>query len=161
MAADIVKLDLTDVNDYIEGAITNPFQLTTLEDSSSLVLASGRVEKAGNFYYQVTGGDLTVTDSGVAAGEVYILLLDDGDGTATAYLSTKNGEWDANLGGYYINDASGDDGAKVIFGAYKANSFYSGVYRMPNGEMTSVDVSGRISNDNLLFKGERSWQLTH
>lgn len=115
MAADIIKLDLTDVQDYIQGAIQTPFHLTSYADGSTIVLASGRVEELGGYFYRVEGGDLTITDGGVANGTVYVHIKDDGDGTASAYLATAAGTWDPNKGGYYHTD-----GAKVVFQMEKA-----------------------------------------
>ena len=111
MAADIEILPLTTVNEYVEGAIQNlpQFQLLSYADDASIILAAGPTEEVGGFYYRVTGGDLAVTDA-VGNGTVYIHIKDDGDGTASAYLSVNAGTYDPNKGGYYHTD-----GAKVIF----------------------------------------------
>lgn len=119
MAADIIKLDLTDVNQYIAGAIQLDFFLTTFASDGNIILASGRVEEVGGFFYRVEGGDLTVSDSGIANGDVSIIIIDDGDGTATAKVSDEFGVEDSNKGGFYINGGP-DDGAKVIFAMTKA-----------------------------------------
>ena len=162
MAADIIKLDLAQVNDYISGAIRRGFELVSWADDSSIVLASGRVETVGEYFYQVQGGDLTITDSGIANGTVYCLIKDDGDGTASAYMSTKSGTYDPNKGGYYISDASGDDGAKVLFQMIKSSSpsVYSRKARTwpnwPGGELEKarnsfIDVDERITAWALIF----------
>jgi hypothetical protein len=145
--ADIIKLDLTQVNQYTAGAIQQPFELTDYDDSATIELASGRTEEVGGALYRVESGDLTITDGGVANGDVYVLILDDGDDTASAYLSTKSGTFDPNKGGYYINDASGDNGAKVVF---KMTKFTGPIYR--NKVRTEIPKhSSIIAGYNLIM----------
>ena len=161
MAADIIKLDTATVNDYVSGAIRTGFELTSWADDANIILGSGRVETVGEYFYQVQGGDLTITDGGVANGTVYVLILDDGDGTASAYVSTKSGTWDPNKGGYYINDASADDGALVLYQMVKsAGPIYSKKTRkwanVPGGEIENarqgaLDLDERITVWSLIF----------
>lgn len=152
MSADIIKLDTTQVNDYVSGALSNQkgFQLTDYADSATIELASGRTEEIGEYFYQVQGGDFTITDSGLSNGDVYVLILDDGDGTASAYLSTKSGTWDPNKGGFYVNDGSGDDGAKVIMKMIKS----TGPIYSAKGQ-----ISCKIMDDRLDDDSERALQF--
>jgi hypothetical protein len=129
MAADIIKFDLTDVQNTLQGVFQMPFELTSYDDGGTIDVGSGRVEMIGGYPFRVEGGDLEITDSGVAAGNVYVLIRDEGDDTAVAYLSTKAGVWNPNLGGYYIDDGSADDGAKVLFKMIKEASPTSYTYR--------------------------------
>jgi hypothetical protein len=159
--SDIIKLDMTDIEDTQLGIFQTDFELTSYEDDADIILAAARVEYIGDFPYRVEDGDLTVTDSGVVNGTVYILLKDDGDGTASAYVSTKAGDYDPNKGGYYVNDASPDDGAKVLFQmkkdtgpiySYKARRWPSN----PGGEIVSArhglyNLDQRITIWSLIF----------
>lgn len=118
MAADIIKLSDTLVNQYLAGARQTPFELTNdYQDDGTIDLASGRVEEIGGSYYRVEGGSLSITD-GIGNGlNAYVHIKDDGDGTASAYLSIIAGLWDEDKGGYYHTD-----GAKVVFQLEKVTS---------------------------------------
>lgn len=148
--ADIIKLSLTSVQDYIQGALQNPFFLTDYSNSATLTLASGRVEEAGGYFYRVEGGDLAITDGlGVTYGDVYVHLKDDGDGTASAYLSTvapTMSNWDANKGGYYHTD-----GAKIIMHMVRAaGPTYS--------DKARLDKPSFRSNDRIqIFTASGTW----
>ncbi|NIU83405.1 MAG: hypothetical protein GWN64_07980 [Candidatus Thorarchaeota archaeon] len=148
--ADINKIDLTDIEDTLKGSFESVvgFQLTDYGINGTLALASGRTEEIGGFTYRVEGGDLIITDpGGIPNGYVYVLIQDDGDDTASAYLSTKGGTWDPNKGGYYVNDASPDNGARVLFKAIKdTGPIYSAKGR----------ISGKIVSDRLDDDDERS-----
>lgn len=153
--ADIIKLNLTNVNDYISGAIRRGFELVSWADDASIVLAAGRVETVGEFFYQVQDGDLTITDA-VGNGTVYVHIKDEGDGTALAYLSTAGGTYDANKGGYYHTD-----GALVLFQMKKSTGpIYSRKARRwpnwPGGEIekarqSELDLDTRIAIWSLIF----------
>jgi hypothetical protein len=128
---DKVPLTTAESLNLLEASRIAPFHLTDYTDgSTTLKLAGGRVENLGSFWYKVNDGDYTIDISAVSGdGTYYVLVLDDGTGEADAYLSTKAGTWDANLGGYYVNDASADDGAKVIMVMSKDGSNYRGKVR--------------------------------
>lgn len=137
MAADIIKIDLTDVEDATQGNYQVPFELTSWADDANIILASGRVEYLGEFPYRVEGGDLTVVDATGATGNRYIHIKEDGDGTASAYVSVNAGTYDPNKGGFYHTD-----GAKVLYQMIKdTGPIYSKkATRWPN------DPGGEIVN---------------
>lgn len=151
--ADIIKVDLTDVQDTLQGTYQQSFELTDYTDSATISLASGCTESLGDDIYRVESGDLTITDDGLSDGTVYVLVLDDGDGTASAYLSTKGGTFDPNKRGYFINDASADDGAKVVFTMSKYSGVYYGktkrdlktISNLKAGQLINIDDS-KLSN---------------
>jgi len=156
MAADIIKLDLTDVEDATQGNYQVPFELTSNADDANIILAAGRVEYLGEFPYRVEGGDLTVTDNTGATGIRYIHIKEDGDGTASAYVDTNAGTYDPNKGGFYHTD-----GALVLYQMIKsAGPIYSRKARRwpndPGGEIEkarqgSVDLDERITAWTLAF----------
>ena len=124
--ADIIKIDLTDVQDTLQGTFQRDFELTDYTDSPIIELAAGTVEEVGGFIYRVEGGDIVVADSGVINGTVYIEVSDDGDGTASAEVSATSGTWDPNLRGYYK-----PTGEKTIFAMVKsAGPTYSDKFRI-------------------------------
>ena len=128
--ATIDRIPLTDANslDYLSA---NTSLIFHFEDYSNftlpLKLAGGRSEGIGDFFYKVNDGSFTIDVSAVSGnGEYFVLVLEGGSGTATAYLSSKGGTWISSKGGYYIDDASGDDGAKVILSVHYENGDYVG-----------------------------------
>jgi hypothetical protein len=149
MAADIIKIDLTDVQDTLQATFQRDFELTTYADGSTITLASGTVEEVGGYLYRVEGGDLAITDGGVANGTVYVEISDDGDGTGTAELSTTAGTWDPNLRGYYKVT-----GEKTIFAMTKAaGPVYSNRGRLlaPLDQTRSIGQIFAIHPDTLIL----------
>jgi hypothetical protein len=159
--ADIIRIDFADSQDTLQGLNQNIFEFTSWGDDASIVLAAGRTEDIGGAQYRVEQGDLTITDSGVANGTVYVLVIEDGDGTASAYVSTKSGTYDGDKSGFYVNDASADNGAKVLFQMEKsAGPIYSRKARrwpnFPGGELENArlgyrDIDERINVWSLIF----------
>ena len=120
--ATIDKIDLTNANslDYLSSNVTTNFQLVnSTNGSSTLELAGGRSEAIGEYLYEVNDGDFAIdTTAAVSNGNYYIHVLDSGSGSATCYLDSNVGTWDANKGGYYYTTT----GAKVIGGVIKSGS---------------------------------------
>ncbi len=153
--ADIIKIDLTDVEDATQGNYQVPFELVSWVDDGSLVLGSGRVEYLGEFPYRVEGGNLAITDA-VGNGTVYVHIKEDGDGTASVYLSTAAGTYDPDKGGCYHTD-----GALVLFQMIKSTGpIYSRKARRwpndPGGEIvnarkTYMDLDNRINISAIIF----------
>lgn len=151
----INKLDFTDLQDSQKGTFQFPVEMDSYVDGDTIALAAGTVEYLGEFPYRVESGDQTITDSGVAVGAVYVLMLDTAaTGVALAYVSTKAGTWDPNKKGYYVNDATADDGAKVVFRMVKAGStpIYSKRIRTRNDEVSKARDGQDELNDNITIK---------
>lgn len=85
-------------------------ELTDYTDSATIKLAYGRSEEVDGKLVIVDEVDYTITDSGIANGIVYVHLLVDGNGVATAYLSINAGTFNSQKGGTFHTD-----GAKVLF----------------------------------------------
>ena len=145
--ADIVKLDMTDIPDTQQGiyqAFPNQMELTDYNNNGTVDLASSRVEYLGEFPYRIEGGDIVLTGGGLSDGVVYLIIKEDGDGTATASLTDEvvdDTNWNSDKGGYYINSGP-NDGAKVVFKMVKTGASYSS-----KGRMTGKVVDDRLDND--------------
>jgi len=101
--ADIVRVDLTDVQDTLQGSYTWGFELTDENDNSILALAAGRTENILGSLYRVEDGDLAIGDPGVD-NTYYVYVSEDGDGTATAFLSTSIPNYSPQNGGFYFGN---------------------------------------------------------
>ena len=102
--ADIIRVDLTNVQDTLQGSYTWGFELVNYANGSSLSLAAGRTENIGGTLYRVEDGDLAIPAPG-SDDTWYVYITEDGDGTATASVSTTVPTFNPNNGGYY-NGAS-------------------------------------------------------
>ena len=139
--ADINKIDLTDVQDTLQGTFQMHFQLTTMADGGSLALSAGRTEEVGSYLYRVEGGNVTVTDSGAAEGTVYVYINDDGDGTASATVSDTAPTYSGTKGGFYSGTA------KAIYVMTKSGSSYNNRMRLNQIPQTELPGDINIYND--------------
>ena len=156
--ATIDKIPLTNAEslNLLQGTSTTPFQLTDYEDgTSSLAVAGGRTEEIGGYLYSVNDGDYLIdTTAAVVNGIYYVLVKDDGTGSADAYLSTKAGTWDSNKGGYYVNDESADDGAKVVIAVFKAASVWRDRVRADKIRNNTAEINElTVRNGLTVFQG--------
>jgi hypothetical protein len=150
--ADINKIDLTQVNDSLEGVYeaVDKFFLTDYTDSATIALASGRVENIGGVPYRVEDGSVTITDSGVANGDVYVHITEDGDGTASATISATAGTLNEAKGGYYSGSS------KVVFAMTKSTGpIYSSKVRREEKLIEKLDIRKGLKNGNIRTKTDR------
>lgn len=101
MAASIVEIDLTSVNDVLTNNILQRFELVSYTTTTVPILEAGRSEEIGGALYQVTGGNLTPTGS-PSDGVVYLYVEDTG-ASVTATLSNTVPTWTGQ--GYYNGNA--------------------------------------------------------
>ena len=156
--ATIDKIPLTNAEslNLLQGTSTTPFQLTDYADgATALSLAGGRTEEIGGYLYAVNDGDYAISETGVTDDtQYYVLVKDDGTGSADAYLSTKGGTFDPNKGGYYVNDATADDGAKVIASAYRGTATWEQKSRVVNVEAAKGSFTQGVKTGTYFLRQE-------
>jgi hypothetical protein len=104
MAADIIRVDYTDETATLEAMAKMPMNLdkhTWPVADPEAVLVAGLTEEIGGALYIVDGGNVTPSNLGASASQ-YLMLTEDGDGTASVEWDTVEPTWDSNKLGFYI-----------------------------------------------------------
>lgn len=127
--ADILKVDYTNLTDTLIAISRQPFQLSSYVDGAGpLYVASSTVEEIGGNLYIVDGGNVQITDSGIPDGDAFIFLSEDGDGTASLFLSATNGSWDSQKSGIYSGPSKFIGQMVKDSGSYNDRSMFEKMY---------------------------------
>jgi len=123
--ADIIRIDLTVVQDSQKALYQLGLELTDYSNGTTITLEASRTVFIGQSPYRVDSGTLLVPDpGGLSNGAVFLYVTEDGDGTATATLSNTVPTYSTIDGGYY------DGLSRAVFVFTKSGANFNDRFRM-------------------------------